>query len=296
MRMVKWVVVVLALGVTAGSELSGAAAGGGQSEFTRTREGHKTKLREPGPSPQAADPTRLPAGVKEIVYKSGELKLKGWVTDDPGDGKKHPAVVYVHGGFAFGQEDYDETATYRDAGFVVMTPMLRGENDNPGNWEWFYGEVDDVVAAGRYVASLAYVDAKHVFVAGHSSGAAETILATLVTPNPFAAAAPIGGYVNMSVFVTKPQWRNALPFDPDHAEEVKLRSADQFVSSVQCPITFYVGKRDASARIGLDAFLERAKKLGKSCEKVDLEGDHHTSKPEALQRSAERFKKLASRD
>jgi dipeptidyl aminopeptidase/acylaminoacyl peptidase len=43
-----------------------------------------------------------------------------------------------------------------------MTPTLRGENGNPGNFECFYGEVDDVIAAGRYLATLPYVDPKHI--------------------------------------------------------------------------------------------------------------------------------------
>ena len=38
--------------------------------------------------------------------------------------------------------------------------MLRAENGNPGVYEGFYGEVDDAVAAGRFLASLPFVDGR----------------------------------------------------------------------------------------------------------------------------------------
>src|SRR5947207_3263807 len=82
------------------------------------------------------------------------------------DGRKRPAVVWAHskrGGI--GVEEWAEGSapmSFIKAGFVVMCPSWRGENDNPGRHEMFFGEVDDAVAAIEYAARLPYVDSKRV--------------------------------------------------------------------------------------------------------------------------------------
>lgn len=105
-----------------------------------------------------------------IRYPSGALTLKAWLAEPPADGKRHPAIVYVHGGYSFARDDWEAAAPYAKAGYAVLTPMLRGENGNPGDYEAYYGEVDDAIAAGRYLASLPGVDPDKVFIAGHSIG------------------------------------------------------------------------------------------------------------------------------
>src|SRR5207247_1321869 len=107
--------------------------------------------------------------------------LVAYLTDDPRDGRRHPAVVWAHGGF--GGIGADEVAadgyldTFAKAGLVVMVPSWRGENDNPGKFELFYGEVDDALAAVEYVSRLPYVDPARVYLVGHSSGGTVTLLA-----------------------------------------------------------------------------------------------------------------------
>src|SRR5690242_13516263 len=112
------------------------------------RAAHPTHLQRHGPPPTAwQDPTplKLPTGGKEVTYESDGLKLKAWLSDIPADGKLHPAVVFCHGGFWFGNEDWDVLQPFLDAGYVVMAPRVRGENGNPGDFEYYYGEVNDVV-------------------------------------------------------------------------------------------------------------------------------------------------------
>jgi dipeptidyl aminopeptidase/acylaminoacyl peptidase len=62
-------------------------------------------------------------------------------------GERLPAVVFLHGGFEFTEDDWEMTRPYRKRGFVVMMPKLRGENAMPGDYTMFFDEVDDVVAA-----------------------------------------------------------------------------------------------------------------------------------------------------
>jgi DNA-binding CsgD family transcriptional regulator len=78
----------------------------------------------------------------------------------------------------------------------LFMPMLRGENGNPGTYESFLGEVDDAIAAGRFVTSLPNVDGANVFVAGHSVGVVLTCLVSML-PSPCKAAAALDGYVDM---------------------------------------------------------------------------------------------------
>lgn len=115
--------------------------------------------------------TSPPAGVSTVEFPSGDLRLKAWVNAPRADhAKKRPAVVFLHGGFGFGKEDWDMTKPYRDAGFAVLAPMLRGENGQAGVYTLFYDEVDDVLAAGEYLRKQPYVDGERLFVAGHSVG------------------------------------------------------------------------------------------------------------------------------
>lgn len=143
-------------------------------DLAAERAGFTTHLLRHGPSPESIesiDPTlHAPLDAAEIEYPSGGPSLKAWISLPPTDGKRHPAVVFLHGNFVFEMRQWTGTSAYRDAGFVVLTPMLRGENGNPGEFQMMYGEVDDVVAAGRYLASLPCVDGSRVFLAGHSVG------------------------------------------------------------------------------------------------------------------------------
>src|SRR5262249_22189024 len=145
-------------------------------DLAAARKSFATKLKTRGPAPQRYRKEQQPPGVQQVEYTSGELKLKGWLYVPPSDGKRRPAVVFLHGGFAFATNDWTDAAPFGEAGFVLFVPMLRGENGNPGVYESFYGEVDDAIAAGQYVTSLPQVDGKNVFVAGHSSGAVLTCL------------------------------------------------------------------------------------------------------------------------
>ena len=137
-----------------------------QHEARQCPGGFKTKLVRHGPSPQAGEPLQTPSGPDEIEYRSGGLTLKAFVTPDPGDGRRHPAVLFLHGGFAFGEGDWDMPEPYRDDGYVVMIPILRGENGLPGSYTMFYDEVDDALTASAALASLPYMDSSRIFVSG----------------------------------------------------------------------------------------------------------------------------------
>ncbi|QDT83260.1 alpha/beta hydrolase family protein [Gimesia chilikensis] len=243
-----------------------------QTGLEAARRSFTTKLTHRGPAPQGYEEVLPPAGVTEVEYTSGGLKLKAWLSDNPGDGKKHPAVVYLHGGWSFSAVDWQDVTQFIDAGFVVMMPMLRGENGNPGYYEAFYGEVDDALAAGRFVADLPYVNPDQVFIAGHSVGAVLTTLVAMM-PSNFQAAAALSGVLDMELWSATGEPAQFVFNTQDH-EEVRVRNPMAFIDSLQIPVILF------AEPVGMDqfsrAFHKEAILAGKSCELKIVPGDHTT--------------------
>lgn len=238
------------------------------NDLAAARDGFVTQLRVRGPAPQRFRNTSPPKGVKEVEYPSGELALKGWLSDNADGGRKKPAVVYLHGGWAFGGGDWDDGKPFADAGFVLFMPMLRGENGNPGTYESFLGEVDDAIAAGQYVAGLPGVDPDNVFVVGHSVGAVLTTLVSMM-PSPYKAAAAFDGYVDMTSWAAGSP-AELVPYDPDDAWEVQLRDPMAFAGSIRIPLRLYSGDaREVNAELAA-----AANRAGKDCRLVSVPGDH----------------------
>lgn len=138
----------------------------------------KTPLRWERPSPQPFSDDEPPAGVERVVYESDGRELMAWLSLPSGKGP-HPALVYFHGGFAFSGADFDATELFRNAGYAVLAPTLRGENGNPGSIEVFLGETDDAAAAIRWIAARPEVDSQRVYAFGHSVGGTIASLVTL---------------------------------------------------------------------------------------------------------------------
>ncbi len=264
-------------------------------DYAQARSQFRTKLLRKGPPPQASGPLpRPPAGVTELEYTSGELRLKAWVNRPADESRKRPAVVFLHGGFAFGEGDWEQARPYRDAGFIVLTPILRAENGQPGAWSYFYDEVDDVLAAAELLSKQPYVDASNIFLAGHSVGGTLTILASMASPM-FRAAASFDG---ASLSSDRPDF---VPFDTRDPREIQLRSPMVYAGSFKCPVRIY----SAMARIGTGrhiiplAWMRSAilaKRRGIDVEAVEIEGDHSTHVPAAMRQSIVFFQKIYARE
>src|SRR5262249_3468665 len=157
-------------------------------DYSQARTKFKTKLLRKVPSPQPSRPVKPPNGVTEVEYDSGDLRLKAWVTRPAEDNHKRPAVLFLHGGFAFDLDDWTVSQPFRDAGFVVLTPLLRAENGQSGSFTLFYDEVEDVLATAEFLSKQPYVDAKRLYLAGSSAGGTLALLAAEAS-NRFRAAA-----------------------------------------------------------------------------------------------------------
>ena len=257
-------------------------------DLAAARAAFVSRLRVRGPAPQRYQNEPPPAGARAVRYTSGDLALAGWLSSAPG-GPKRPAVVYLHGGFAFGAGDWADAAPFADAGFVVFAPTLRGENGNPGTYENFLGEVNDAVAAGRFVAALPEVDERHVFVAGHSVGGILACLAAMV-PSPYAAAAVLDGYVDMAKWVDGAPAAH-VPYDRRDPAEVRVRDPMAFAGGLRCPVRLYASP---GIRPVNDPFVAAARQRGRSCDLVAVPGDHWTMLKPAARQAAGWFRERSA--
>jgi acetyl esterase/lipase len=212
------------------------------------RKNFKTELRNSSFKPSENEPDQV-RDAKVIHYPSGSLKLAAYLSNDR-PGPRRPAVVWAHGGFGeIGPDDWEQAKKFHDAGCVLMVPSFRGENDNKGRFEMFYGEVDDLLAAVAHVSRLPSVDPNRVYVAGHSSGGTLTLLAAeMGTPESVQVRAyfSIAGMPDTAEFIRvtlgKGYDEASPPYDVKRLEESRLRSALPFTGAITKP-TFYIGVR-----------------------------------------------------
>jgi dipeptidyl aminopeptidase/acylaminoacyl peptidase len=256
-------------------------------DYAKARAQFKTKLVKKGPAPQQWKQLHPPANVEVLDFKSGNLSLKAWVNPPSNPGKrKFPGVLFLHGGYAFDDEDWEMTQPLREAGYVVLAPMLRGENGQAGSFTMFYSEVDDVLAAAGRLAKLPYVDDKHLYVTGHSAGGTLALLAAMTSPR-FRAAASFSGSPNLQAFVQ--QWRTAVPFDGSDVREFEMRSPMAYATSFKCPVRLYYGDQELFFTEPSLTTAQRAKTKKLDVEAVVVPGDHMSSVPAGMQRAIEFF-------
>lgn len=248
-------------------------------DYAQARQHFQTKLVRQGPAPQTWRHEQPPPEAKEVPYGSGGLRLKAWVSGPPLDGRRRPAILFLHGGFAFGADDWEQTLPFRNAGFVAMTPMLRGENGLPGSYSMFYNEVEDVLAAAETLAQLPYVDSNRLYVAGHSVGGTLALLAAL-TSNRFRAAASFSGSPDQVAWARgQPE---LVPFDPTDTREFQMRSPLAFARSFQCPVRLYYGSQEFFFASSSQKTAQLAKSAGRDVEALSVPGDHFTSVEPAM--------------
>lgn len=175
-----------------------------------------------------------------IKYPATNGEFAAYLTPNPGDGKKHAAIVWITGGdcnsigdvWSPAPRDNEQTAAaYRQAGIVMMFPSLRGGNDNPGVKEGFLGEVNDVIAAAEYLRQQSWVDPERVYLGGHSTGGTLVLLVSECS-SQFRAVFAFGPVGDVRGYGSA---RGFLPIDLKDRQEVRLRSPGYWLSSIQSP-------------------------------------------------------------
>ncbi|MDX1968531.1 MAG: CocE/NonD family hydrolase [Planctomycetaceae bacterium] len=243
--------------------------------FDQWRAGFQTKLIKVGPAPQEYDLETPPTNVQEILYPSAGRILKAWVYRPPGVEDPRPALVFFHGGFAFGSGDLLETCVpFMDAGYVVMAPMLRGENGNPGNYELFLGEVDDARAATQWLAQQPYVEKGRIYTFGHSIGGGVSAVLGLLNDVPIRHSGSSGGLYDHTTFLA---WQidQTVPFENTPAER-SVRLLLGHVNHLQHHHYAYIGTEDEGFHDSAESMQQEAGAAEKLTVKM-IPGDHFTS-------------------
>jgi acetyl esterase/lipase len=261
--------------------------------LANARQQLKTRLLRPGPAPQEFDDT-FASSTTCHCFPSNDLLLFGDLRYPQGEAP-YPAVVYCHGGYAAGSGDVGDVDVFLNAGFAVFVPTFRGENGNPGNFELYLGEAEDAVAAMEYLARDPQIDANNIFIAGHSIGATNAMLAAELSAIPRGAIA-VGGLLDIcrldsrSILKVFPE----IPYDWNSATEHRVRSPGRFLSDLNCPIQLYYGDDELRASLSMaKSVSKQAEELGKHVEYIELDGrDHFTSLAPALQQGVAFFKTL----
>lgn len=240
-------------------------------DYADARKTFRTTLTRTGKSPQSWEREIPPPGVTAVPYTSGGLKLQAWVDAPPAGQPPKPAVLFLHGGFAFGAEDWEQCAPFRDAGFVTMVPILRGENGQPGSYTLFYDETDDAIAAAEVLATLPGVDPNRVFVAGHSAGGTVAMLAAM-TSKRFQGCASFSGSPDQVAFVRGQE--ELAPFDVTHRKELEMRSPLAYPKSFKCPARLYWGDEEFAFQFSTRELAEKAQAAGSDVQAIEVPGDH----------------------
>lgn len=215
---------------------------------------------------QASAPTQvrlpLPAPPVELFMRSDYQNALGqalpaFITPDRGDGRRHPAIIWLTGGdtnslddfWTPGPESNDQSVhAFRDAGLVMMFPTLRGGNGNPGSREYFLGEVDDVLAAAEHLAQLGWVDPQQIYLGGHSTGGTLALL-TAETSARFAAVFAFGAVTRVDRY---PASIVPLKFDELPGDERKLRSPVHWLHALSGPTYVVEGSQPPGNKSELD--------------------------------------------
>lgn len=170
-----------------------------------------------------------------------------------GDGP-FPAVIFIHGGIGDNQEytramlDWSVAELLFKEGFVVFSTDYRVDLSGK--------DIDDIVAAFKFVSDRPYVDSRKIAYFGDSHGAYLAIMAATKT-NPFALIhgwgvadmakwyrhiieIPVSYYKRVSEDLAK-----SLGGTPDHVPEAYRQvSPTTYVANIKCPILILHGEED----------------------------------------------------
>jgi len=197
-------------------------------------------------------------------YPSQGLELSAYLSPDPKDGKKHPAIIWIIGEdcnsidsgcwLADNPTNDQSASAYRKQGIVMMFPSLRGGNGKVGRKEGFFGEVDDVIAAADFLAKQPFVDADRIYLGGHATGGTLALL-TAECSKAFRAVFSFGPVSQVQDY--GPKYNPFVLADP---KECQLREPTRWLHSIQVPVFVFEGVEGAESNLtGLQRLMATSK-------------------------------------
>lgn len=242
------------------------------SQYLDEKTHFHSKLIKKEKAPQEYEDLVNTEDLLKVEYPSNGMKLKGLIVKKNIDStKRKPILVYLHGGFALGEQDLLDCQVFTEQGYIVFAPSYRGENGNDGNFELFQGEVDDAKGAIKWIAKQPFADSTKIYVFGHSIGGGISSMLSLEKNVPIAKSGSSGGLYTPDFY----GWEEIIPFDNKDPLEGKMRVLLENIPSMQIKHYAFVGKEDEglyNLKDGLDA-----KSYNSKLEIIYVDGDHFTS-------------------
>jgi len=190
----------------------------------------------------------------KLVKYSTELgKMSAYVSRPESDKKRLPAIIWITGGHPQGgaSPSYIEGSSYKNnqtanmfyhAGIVTMYPTFRGTYGNPGVREEFYGEVNDVLSALKFLQKDQGIDKDHIYLGGHSTGATLALLAAAAT-DEFAGVLALGPQDDVK------RHSGDRLFDTENPQEFALRAPKNHLGSIKSPTYIIEGEHGAKGLV-----------------------------------------------
>lgn len=211
-----------------------------------------------------------------------------------GAADRAPAVLWIHGGPG-GQSrvGYSAFTQYlANHGYVVLSVNNRGSGgygktfDKLDDQRHGEADLDDLVWAKRYLASLGYVDTSRVAVAGGSYGGYLTLAAVTFRPDAFAAGVDFFGISNwVRTLRSIPAWwesfRKALYAelgDPNGPDSVRLSRVSPLfhAAAIRKPVLVLQGANDPRVlKVESDQIVEAVRGRGGVAEYVVFPDEGH---------------------
>ncbi len=221
-----------------------------ETSFKEAHDSYETVLTEESQEGYATPTPPEGIGLELVQYESEVGQLDAYVSVNPQDNKKHPIVIWVVGGWgnsidkfvwSYNEWGNDQSGQFiSEAGILMMYPSFRGGNENPGNQETLYGEVNDIYSAYEYAKTLPYVDPERIYLIGHSTGATRVLLASEYD-DKFRAVFAFGPVDDISKHN-----KTQFTFDLSNKTEAKLRSPKYWMQDVKTP-TFVIEGEDGNS-------------------------------------------------
>jgi dipeptidyl aminopeptidase/acylaminoacyl peptidase len=220
---------------------------------------------------------------KQVIFKSLDgWELHGQLFVPRGRTARGPALVYMHGGsmrqmmLGFHYMDYYHYAYAENQylvslGFVVLsvnyrTGIMYGRAFRvPANGGWRGGaEYQDIVAAGKYLQNLSYVDPNKIGLWGGSYGGYLTAMGLARNSDIFKAGVDMHGVHDWSAFLSR--WSryegSEMQGAPDMGQAIKLAfssSPDASVSTWKSPVLLIQGDDDRN--VPFDQMVDLVQRL-----------------------------------
>ena len=225
---------------------------------------------------------------EKLKYLSDGLKVVAYVyRPKQVEGRKFPAIIFNRPSAVRGDIAPELVAFFHrlaSEGFVILAPMLRQSDGAEGRDEMGGADVDDLMNVVPLAKSLAYVDAKNLFMYGESRGGMMTYLA-IKKGFPVNAAAVFGALTDLRELVDShpKQYSPAVlkQIWPDYEERkdelYKARSAALWAEQLNVPLLIMHGGADWSVNPEHSLNIaQRLQKLGRVYELVVYAEDNHS--------------------